>query len=46
MDVIPYGKQDVNQRDIDAVIKVLRSDFPTQGPVVEVWAGDCELLRR
>jgi UDP-4-amino-4,6-dideoxy-N-acetyl-beta-L-altrosamine transaminase len=34
MDVIPYGKQDVNQRDIDAVLKVLQSDFLTQGPAV------------
>jgi UDP-4-amino-4,6-dideoxy-N-acetyl-beta-L-altrosamine transaminase len=31
---IPYGRQDVNQEDIDAVIEVLRSDFLTQGPVV------------
>ncbi len=34
MDVIPNGKQGVTQRDIDAVIKVLQSDFPTQSPVV------------
>jgi UDP-4-amino-4,6-dideoxy-N-acetyl-beta-L-altrosamine transaminase len=30
--VIPYGKQDINQSDIDSVINVLRSDFLTQGP--------------
>lgn len=31
--MIPYGRQDVTQADIDAVIGVLRSDFLTQGPV-------------
>ncbi|OUR83161.1 UDP-4-amino-4,6-dideoxy-N-acetyl-beta-L-altrosamine transaminase [Cycloclasticus sp. 46_120_T64] len=30
----PYGKQDINQADIDAVIDVLSSDFLTQGPQV------------
>jgi UDP-4-amino-4,6-dideoxy-N-acetyl-beta-L-altrosamine transaminase len=34
---IPYGRQDVNQADIDAVVAVLRSDFLTQGPVVPVF---------
>ncbi|QLE59583.1 UDP-4-amino-4,6-dideoxy-N-acetyl-beta-L-altrosamine transaminase [Nostoc sp. TCL26-01] len=32
---IPYGKQDINQADIDAVIEVLRSDWITQGPAIE-----------
>lgn len=31
---IPYGRQEVVQADIDAVTKVLRSDFLTQGDVV------------
>lgn len=31
---IPYGKQDINQADIDAVVNTLRSDYLTQGPVV------------
>ena len=31
---IPYGRQDISQADIDAVIEVLRSDWLTQGPVV------------
>ncbi|MGO6840439.1 UDP-4-amino-4,6-dideoxy-N-acetyl-beta-L-altrosamine transaminase [Rhizobium leguminosarum] len=31
---IPYGRQDINDADIDAVVAVLRSDFLTQGPVV------------
>ena len=32
--MIPYGRQDISQADIDAVIEVLRSDFLTQGPMV------------
>ncbi|MGQ3890881.1 UDP-4-amino-4,6-dideoxy-N-acetyl-beta-L-altrosamine transaminase [Legionella sp. CNM-4043-24] len=32
--MIPYGKQDINQDDIDSVIAVLKSDFLTQGPMV------------
>ena len=32
--MIPYGKQDIQKEDIDAVIDVLRSDFLTQGPIV------------
>ncbi|MBK5915541.1 UDP-4-amino-4,6-dideoxy-N-acetyl-beta-L-altrosamine transaminase [Rhodocyclus purpureus] len=32
--MIPYGRQDITQADIDAVVGVLRSDFLTQGPMV------------
>ncbi|GHY11198.1 UDP-4-amino-4, 6-dideoxy-N-acetyl-beta-L-altrosamine transaminase [Vibrio cholerae] len=32
--MIPYGKQDINQQDINAVVEVLKSDFLTQGPKV------------
>jgi UDP-4-amino-4,6-dideoxy-N-acetyl-beta-L-altrosamine transaminase len=32
--MIPYGKQDITQTDVDAVLEVLRSDFLTQGPKV------------
>jgi UDP-4-amino-4,6-dideoxy-N-acetyl-beta-L-altrosamine transaminase len=35
--MIPYGKQDINQSDIDSVIEVLKSDFLTQGPKVPVF---------
>jgi UDP-4-amino-4,6-dideoxy-N-acetyl-beta-L-altrosamine transaminase len=31
---INYGRQDISNADIDAVVDVLRSDFLTQGPVV------------
>lgn len=32
--MIPYGRQDITQIDIDAVVAVLGSDFLTQGPQV------------
>ena len=32
--MIPYGKQNINQQDIDAVLNVLQSDYLTQGPQV------------
>lgn len=32
MKVIPYGRQNITQQDIDAVIDALTSDFLTQGP--------------
>jgi UDP-4-amino-4,6-dideoxy-N-acetyl-beta-L-altrosamine transaminase len=43
--MIPYGRQDISESDIDAVVDVLRSDFLTQGPVVPAFekavAGYC-----
>ena len=35
--MIPYGRQDINQEDINAVIEVLKSDFLTQGPQVPLF---------
>ncbi len=35
MNAIPYGRQNITQQDIDLVIKVLQSDFLTQGSVVK-----------
>jgi len=32
--MIPYGRQDVTEADIEAVVEVLRSDFLTQGPAI------------
>ncbi len=32
--MIPYGKQNISQEDIDSVCETLRSDFLTQGPKV------------
>ena len=31
--MIPYGKQNINQEDIAAVLKVMESDYLTQGPI-------------
>ncbi|MBI5329739.1 MAG: UDP-4-amino-4,6-dideoxy-N-acetyl-beta-L-altrosamine transaminase [Betaproteobacteria bacterium] len=43
--MIPYGKQDISQADIDAVVEVLRSDWLTQGPTIarfeQAVAGYC-----
>ena len=35
--MIPYGRQDITEEDIEEVIKVLRSDFITQGDVVPAF---------
>jgi UDP-4-amino-4,6-dideoxy-N-acetyl-beta-L-altrosamine transaminase len=32
--MIPYGRQNISEEDIQAVVDVLRSDFLTQGPIV------------
>lgn len=32
--MIPYGRQDIQDSDISAIIEVLKSDFLTQGPTV------------
>lgn len=34
MKVIPYGKQNITQEDIDAVVEALKGDFLTQGPKI------------
>lgn len=33
--MIFYGKQSIDENDIDAVVEVLKSDFLTQGPAIE-----------
>jgi UDP-4-amino-4,6-dideoxy-N-acetyl-beta-L-altrosamine transaminase len=33
--MIPYGRQSLDQADIDAVVEVLESDWLTQGPTIE-----------
>ena len=32
-----YARQDIDEHDIDAVVKVLKSDFITQGPVLPLF---------
>lgn len=43
--MIPYGRQDISEADIQVVVDVLRSDFLTQGPAVPAFenavAGYC-----
>lgn len=43
--MIPYGRQDISEADIQAVVDVLRSDFLTQGPAIPAFekaiAGYC-----
>ena len=34
MNPIPYGRQSIDQNDIEAVISVLQADYLTQGPKV------------
>lgn len=34
---IPYSRQQINQRDIDSVVSVLRSDFLTQGDLIKTF---------
>ena len=33
--MINYGRQSINKSDINAVVKVLKSNFLTQGPIVQ-----------
>lgn len=40
--MIPYGRQHITQADVDAVTRVLRSDFLTQGPVVPRFEAAAE----
>lgn len=35
--MIPYGRQDISEADIQAVVDVLKSDFLTQGPAVPAF---------
>ena len=35
MNPIPYGKQQIEQDDIEAVLKTLTADFLTQGPKIK-----------
>ena len=34
---VPYGRQNISQADIDAVVSVLNSDYLTQGPNVPIF---------
>ena len=32
--MIPYGRQDITEEDVQSVVNVLKSDWLTQGPTV------------
>jgi UDP-4-amino-4,6-dideoxy-N-acetyl-beta-L-altrosamine transaminase len=34
MKLLPYGRQNISEADIEAVVAILRSDFLTQGPTI------------
>ena len=38
--IISYGKQNIDQSDIDTVASVLKGDWLTQGPAVEMFEND------
>ena len=40
MKLIPYGKQDISDQDVKAVIEVLKSDLLTQGPKIEEFENE------
>ena len=42
--MISYGKQSLDQSDIDSVVKVLKGDWLTQGPAVETFENDLSHL--
>lgn len=42
MNSIPYGRQEITQADIDAVVAVLQSDFLTQGPMVPAFEASVQ----
>lgn len=43
-DFLPYGRQDVDDSDVEAVAEVLRSDWLTTGPAVEAFEADLAAL--
>jgi len=40
--MIPYGKQNINKEDINSVIKVMKSDFLTQGPITPLFESELQ----
>ena len=35
--MIPYGRQEISKDDIKSVLKILKSDWLTQGPNVQMF---------
>ena len=42
MKKIPYGRQNIDQNDIDAVVSTLQSDYLTQGPKVREFESNLQ----
>ena len=40
--MISYGKQSIDQADIDSVVEILKGDWLTQGPAVETFEDDLQ----
>ena len=40
--MISYGKQSIDQADIDAAVEILKGDWLTQGPAVEKFEVDLQ----
>jgi UDP-4-amino-4,6-dideoxy-N-acetyl-beta-L-altrosamine transaminase len=40
MNPIPYGKQNITQEDIEAVVEALKADYLTQGPKIKEFEDD------
>lgn len=40
--MIPYGRQSINDKDIDAVVAALKGEFLTTGPLVEIFEQKLE----
>ncbi|WP_269623228.1 UDP-4-amino-4,6-dideoxy-N-acetyl-beta-L-altrosamine transaminase [Prochlorococcus marinus] len=40
---LPYGRQNISQDDIDSVIRVLKSDYLTQGPITGEFEKEASL---
>lgn len=38
--MIPYGKQNISEDDINSVVNVMRSDFLTQGPITPIFENE------
>ena len=44
--MIPYSRQTISKNDIDAVVKVLKSDYLTQGPQTLKFEKKLRKLRK
>ncbi len=42
--VIPYGRQDIDEEDINTVVQILQSDWLTQGPVIDEFEQATALM--